>query len=93
MFLSPKTTHFLNAHLRELAVAEPLQPPHAMRGLSFARSAPGDHDAWPPGEPLNLPPHQLPNTETLVVLRGEERGGGTFRGVKRGVRVRTGFGV
>lgn len=72
-------TLLLNSHLRELAITEPLQPPHAMSGLSFARGAPGDHDAWPPGEPLDLPPHQLSNAKTLVVLRGE-RTGDSWRG-------------
>lgn len=61
---------FVLPHLRELAVSKPLQPPHAMAGLPFAGGAPSHHDAGPPGKSLDLPPHQLADAKTLVVLNG-----------------------
>lgn len=57
-----------STHLGELAVSEPLQPPHAVAGLPLAGGPPGDHDARPPGETLNLPPHQLADAKAFVVL-------------------------
>lgn len=65
----------ISAHLRELAVSEPLQPPHAVASLPLAGGAPRHHDAGPPGEALDLPPDQLANAEPFVVLRGGEGGG------------------
>lgn len=45
-----------------------------MAGLPFVGDAPRHHDAGPPGETLDLPPNQLPNAKTFVVLGvGEKR--------------------
>lgn len=64
---------FFPPYLRELAVSKPLEPPHAVAGLPLAGGAPRHHDAGPPGEALDLPPHQLTDAETLVVLEKEGR--------------------
>lgn len=44
-----------------------------MAGLPFAGGAPSHHDAGPPGKSLDLPPHQLADAKTLVVLNGGGR--------------------
>lgn len=63
-----------STHLGELAVSKPLQPPHAVAGLPLAGGPPGDHDAGPPGETLDLSPHQLTDTKAFVILLRGERG-------------------
>lgn len=75
----PSVCFLFPPHLRELSVSKPLQPPHAVAGLPLAGGAPRHHDAGPPGEALDFPPHQLADAETLVVLevrRQRERGWG-----------------
>lgn len=62
------------SHLRELAVSKPLQPPHAVTGLPFTSSPPCHHDARPPGKALDLPPHQLTDPKTFVVLKVNKAG-------------------
>lgn len=64
----PSVCFLFPPHLRELSVSKPLQPPHAVAGLPLAGGAPRHHDAGPPGEALDFPPHQLADAETLVVL-------------------------
>ena len=39
-----------------------------MGGLPLAGGTPRHHHAGPPGEALDLPPHQLPDAEALVVM-------------------------
>lgn len=55
-------------HLGEFAVSEPLQPPHAVAGVPFARGPPRYHDARPPGEALYFPPDQLTDSKTFFIL-------------------------
>lgn len=76
----------LSTHLGELAVSEPLQPPHAVAGLPLAGGSPGDHDAGPPGESLDLPPDQLADAKAFVVLQQE--GGRTGRNFISGLSVK-----
>ncbi|KAL0595220.1 hypothetical protein AAY473_035410 [Plecturocebus cupreus] len=55
-------------HLRELAIAKPLDPPHARHGLSLGGGFPRYHHGGPPGEALDLPPHEVPYSKLLPIL-------------------------
>lgn len=84
--LSVQSVVFFTPHLGELAISKPLQPPHAVAGLPLAGCAPRHHDAGPPGEALDLPPHKLADAKTLVVL---DRGGRTQRQRRERIRSRS----
>lgn len=55
-------------HLRELAITKPLDPPHAGHGLALGSGLPGHHHGRPPGEALDLSPHEIPYPELLPIL-------------------------
>lgn len=55
-------------HLGELAITKPLDPPHAGHGLALGGGLPRHHHGRPPGEALDLAPHEVPNSKLFPIL-------------------------
>lgn len=62
-------------HLGELAIAKPLDPPHAGHGLALGGDLPRYHHGRPPGEALDLSPHEVPYSKLLPILEDKPHEG------------------
>jgi hypothetical protein len=56
------------AHLRKLAITKPLYPAHSGHGLSLGGGFPGHHHGRPPGEALDLSPHEVTYSKLFIIL-------------------------
>lgn len=70
--LQPTPSQKQQAHLRELPVPKPLHPAHARHRLALGRGSVGNNDRWPPGETLDLPPDELPDSKFLPILKAKD---------------------
>lgn len=62
------TGRIKDTHYRELSIAEPHHPASAICSSASATHPPRNDPAGPPGEPSQLPEHQLPNAEAPAIL-------------------------